>query len=128
MQRILVVDDSARMRGGAREIVEPEGFEVVAEARDGDEALDLFEALRPDLVLLDLLMPRRSGLETVGPIRRIDPGTGLLVCAGLGQESLAVEALVRGADDFVYKPFHPERLLAMLRRVAPKRLVPARPS
>ena len=128
MDRILVVDDSTLMRRAIREIVEPEGFAVVAEARDGVEAVELFDALRPGLVLVDLLMPRRSGVETVAEIRRLDTEAGVLVAAGLGQEELAAAAVVEGADDFVRKPFHPRRLLRALERARPKQLIPARPS
>ena len=128
MERILVVDDSARMRRTVREIVEPEAYEVVAEAADGDEAVELFVALRPDLVLLDLLLPRRSGIETLRDMRRIDARAAVVVCAGLGQERLAAQALVIGALTSVSKPFHPRGLLAALRRVELKRLTPARPS
>jgi two-component system chemotaxis response regulator CheY len=106
--------------------VEPEEFEVVGEARDGVEAVRQFEVLRPDLVLLDLVMPRRSGIEALKRIRRIDPGACVVVCAALGQEPLAVEAALAGAADSVVKPFHPHQLVSTLRRVLRKRLVPAR--
>ena len=69
MERILVVDDSALMRQAVREIVEPEEFDVVAEACDGVEAVEMFDALRPNFVLLDLLLPRKPGIEVLRAIR-----------------------------------------------------------
>lgn len=125
MQRILIADDSDTMRETIREIIEAERFEIVGEARDGDEALALFEVLRPDFVLLDLLMPRRSGLEVLAEIRRVDSDVAVVVCSGLGQEKLAAEAVVNGANDFVVKPFHPFRLLATLWKIQRKKLVPS---
>ncbi|MDJ0852139.1 MAG: response regulator [Myxococcota bacterium] len=128
MERILVVDHSARMQEAIREILEPEGFRVVGEAGDGCEAIPQFEALRPDFVLLDLLIPGRPGLEVLQAIRSLDGEIPVVVSADLGRETLAAEAIVSGANDFVLKPFHPFRLLATLWRVQRKRLVPARPS
>jgi two-component system chemotaxis response regulator CheY len=125
MQRVLVVDDSALMRETIREIVEAEDFEVVGEARNGTEGLELFEMLRPDVVLLDLLLPQRSGLEVLEAIRRVDTDVAVVVCSGLGQESLTAEAVVSGANDFVVKPFHPFRLLTTLWKVGRKKLTRA---
>ena len=124
-KRILIADDSDHLRRVVREILEPEGFEVVGEARDGREALRLFETLRPDMVLLDLVMPGACGLSALREIRRRCSSTPIVVCSGLGQERLAAEAVVSGANDFVVKPFHPFGLLATLWRNQPKRLVPA---
>ena len=124
MRRILVADDAAHVRELAREILEPEGFELF-EARDGEEAVAVFELSRPDLVLLDLVMPVRSGLEVLGAIRDCDDAVPVVVLSGLGQEILAAEAVVSGASDCLTKPLHPIRLLTTLRRCQRKRLTPA---
>ncbi len=128
MERILVIDDSARMRETIRETVEAENFQVVGEVEDGREAIRRFEALRPDAVLLDLQLAQRPGLEVLRELRRLDGEVPVVVTAALGRQTLAAEAIVGGANDFVLKPFHPFRLLATLWRVQRKRLVPARPS
>ncbi len=125
MLRILVVDDASLMRETVREIVGADDFDIVAEARDGAEAVRKFDALRPDVVLLDLLLPKLSGTETLEAILLLDPGACVVVCSALGQEPLAADALARGARDVVVKPFHPEGLLSTLERLARKRLVPA---
>ena len=116
MQRIMVADDSGLMRRIIREIVEPEDYRVVAEARDGREALRGFLLLRPDVVLLDLVMPRLSGIGALREIRRVDPGACVVMCSGFGQDSLAAEALTWGARDIVWKPFRPLELLEALQR------------
>lgn len=128
--RILIADDAPHQRRLVRELLESEGFDVVGEAADGREAVRLFDSLRPDLVLLDLVMPNAGGLDALKEIRRRCGDTTVVVCSGLGQEQLAAEAVVNGAADFVVKPFHPFRLLATLWRCQRQRkaLAPARPS
>jgi two-component system chemotaxis response regulator CheY len=121
-KRILIADDAAHQRKAVREILEGEGFEVVGEASDGRQAVGLFESLRPDMVLLDLVMPGSSGLTALREIRLRCEDTPVVVCSGFGQERLAAEAVVSGANDFVVKPFHPFRLLATVWRNQPKRL------
>ena len=124
-KRILIADDAEHQRQAVREILESEGFEVVGEAADGHEALRLFESLRPDMVLLDLVMPHACGLQALRSIRRLCSRTPVVVCSGFGQERLAAEAVMSGANDFVVKPFHPFGLLATLWRNQPKKLTRA---
>jgi two-component system chemotaxis response regulator CheY len=124
-KRILIADDAEHQRRAVRDILEAEAFEVVGEATNGREAVELFDTLRPDMVLLDLVMPEACGLSALRAIRRRCSDTPVVVCSGLGQERLAAEAVVSGANDFVVKPFHPFRLLATIWRNQPKRLAPA---
>jgi two-component system chemotaxis response regulator CheY len=123
-KRILIADDAEHQRHAVREILESEEFEVVGEATNGREAVELFASLRPDMVLLDLVMPEACGLSALREIRRLCNETPVVVCSGFGQERLAAEAVVSGANDFVVKPFHPFHLLATLWRNQPKRFVP----
>jgi len=118
--RVLVADDASFMREMIREIIEPEGFEVVGQASDGVEAVEAFERLRPDLVTMDIVMPRRSGIDAVQEIRSIDPTARVVMCSALGQETLVMEALAAGATDFVVKPFRPDAVLSTLRKVLEK--------
>ncbi len=120
--RVLVADDASFMREMIREIIEPEGFEVVGQASDGVEAVEAFERLRPDLVTMDIVMPRRSGIDAVQEIRAIDPTARVVMCSALGQETLVMEALAAGAADFVVKPFRPDSVLSTLRKVLEKDL------
>ena len=119
-QRILIVDDAAFMREMLRDILTEEGYEIVAEAADGDEAISAYNDHHPDLVMLDIVMPRKSGLEALREIVTSDPSANVVMCSALGQESLVMEALDAGAKDFVVKPFKPERALEVMRKVLSK--------
>jgi two-component system chemotaxis response regulator CheY len=120
MARVLVADDASFMRQMIREIVEAEGFEVVGEASDGVEAVEKFKELQPDLVTMDIVMPRRSGIDAVRKIVKLDAGARVVMCSALGQESLVAEALQAGASDFIVKPFKPDSVLETLRKVMEK--------
>jgi two-component system chemotaxis response regulator CheY len=115
--RVLIADDARFMREMERKLLEPAGFEIVGEAADGFEAAELYRARRPDLVLLDLLMPRCCGVEAVRAIRRADARARIVMCSAPGQEALLMEALEAGALDFVVKPLRPECLLSALARL-----------
>lgn len=119
--RTLVADDASFMREMIREILEPEGFEVVAEAGDGVEAVEMFKEHQPDIVTMDIVMPKKSGIEAVKGIVTLDPGARIVMCSALGQEALVMEALRAGAKDFIVKPFKPDVVVATLRKVLEKR-------
>jgi len=120
MARILVADDASFMRQMIREIVEAEGHEVVAEASDGVEAIDMFRAHHPELVTMDIVMPRRSGIDAVKGILELDSGANIVMCSALGQETLVTEALQAGAKDFIVKPFKPDSVIKTIRKVLEK--------
>ena len=120
MARILVADDASFMRQMIKEIVESEGHEVVAEASDGVEAIDKYKAFHPDVVTMDIVMPRRSGIDAVKGILEIDGTARVVMCSALGQETLVTEALQAGAKDFIVKPFKPDAVLKTLAKVLEK--------
>ena len=120
MARVLVADDASFMRQMIREIVEAEGHEVVGEASDGDEAVTEFKRLHPDVVTMDIVMPRRSGIDAVKGIVALDPKARIVMCSALGQETLVQEALQAGAMDFIVKPFKPDAVVATLGKVLEK--------
>jgi len=120
MARILVADDASFMRQMIREIVESEGHEVVAEASDGVEAIDQYRTHQPDVVTMDIVMPRRSGIDAVKGILELDAGACVVMCSALGQESLVTEALQAGAKDFIVKPFKPDAVIQTLGKVLEK--------
>jgi two-component system chemotaxis response regulator CheY len=120
MARILVADDASFMRQMIREIVESEGHEVVAEASDGIEAIDQFKNHHPDIVTMDIVMPRRSGIDAVKAILEFDPTARVVMCSALGQETLVTEALQAGAHDFIVKPFKPDSVINTLKKVLEK--------
>ncbi len=120
MARIMVADDASFMRQMIREIVEGEGYEVVGEAADGDEAVETYKQVQPDLVMMDIVMPRRSGIDSVKAILKLDPKGRVVMCSALGQETLVAEAMDAGALDFIVKPFKPESVLATVKKVIEK--------
>ncbi len=120
MSRVLVADDARFMRELIREIIEPEGYEVVGEATDGQEAVELFQKLQPELVTMDVVMPKRSGIDAVKEILGLDPTACVVMVSALGQEALVMEALQAGARDYIVKPFKPDNVLGTLRKVAEK--------
>ena len=119
--RTLIADDASFMREMIREIIEPEGFEVVAEAADGMDAVEMFKQNQPDIVTMDIVMPKKSGIEAVKNIVEIDPSAQIVMCSALGQEALVMEALKAGAKDFIVKPFKPDAVLSTLRKVLEKK-------
>lgn len=118
--RILVADDARFMRQLIREIIEPEGFEVVGEAADGRAVVEEFTRLQPDVVTMDIVMPKRSGIDAVKEILALDPTAKVVMVSALGQEALVMEALQAGAADYVVKPFKPDAVVATLRKVIEK--------
>jgi len=120
MARVLIADDASFMRQMIREIIEPEGHEVVGEATNGIEAVDLFNELSPDLVTMDIVMPKRSGIDAVQAIIAEHPTACIVMCSALGQETLVMEALQAGARDFIVKPFKPDSVISTIANLIEK--------
>jgi two-component system chemotaxis response regulator CheY len=119
-KRVLITDDAAFMREMLREILTDGGYEVVAEAADGDETLALFREHRPDVITLDIVMPGKSGLDVLREITALDPSACIVMCSALGQEALVMEALEAGAKEYIIKPFKPDQVLGALNEALQK--------
>ena len=119
--RVLVADDARFMRQLIRDIIEAEGFEVVGEAEDGRAVIEAFKKQQPDVVTMDVVMPKCSGIEAVKEILALDPSAKIVMVSALGQEQLVTEALEAGALDYIVKPFKPDAVLDTLRKVVEKR-------
>lgn len=116
---VLIVDDHGLVREGLRTLLEAEeGVHVVGEARRADEALALAAKLRPTVVVLDIGLPDRGGLEIVGEIRDASPASRILMCSGLAEGSMLVAAAAAGADGFVAKESPNAEIVDAVRRVA----------
>lgn len=116
-KRVLIVDDAAFMRSMVREMFVAGGYEVVGEATHGAEAVERYEALKPDLTTMDIVMPYKNGVEATREIVRAHPQAVVVICSALGQEALVLEALEAGAADFIVKPFQSAELLGVVRKV-----------
>ena len=114
--RILVVEDDPAVRLSLRLAGQKEGFEV-AEAASGPEALDELARQRPDLVLLDLMLPGPSGFEVCRSVHQRDPSLPVIILTARGDEVDKVVGLELGADDYITKPFSPRELIARIRAV-----------
>ncbi|WP_132059496.1 chemotaxis protein CheY [Halorussus amylolyticus] len=101
---VLIVDDSDFMRNLLREILEEE-FEIAGEAENGVEAVELYEKNAPDLVMMDIVMPIRDGIEATTEIKDADPGANIIMCTSIGQEEKMKAAIKAGADGYITKPF-----------------------
>jgi len=112
---VLVVDDEPIVREILERYLSREGFAVTT-AADGQAALDAFEAARPDLIVLDLMLPRVDGLEVFRRIRERN-GTPVIMLTARGEEVDRVVGLDLGADDYVAKPFSPREIVARVRAV-----------
>ncbi len=110
-KRVLIVDDSAYLRLMIKKVLSQAGYEVVGEASDGEQAIQLYKELKPDLVTMDVVMPRKNGLEALQEIFTIDPNACVVIITALGHEPLIKRAIRLGAKNFVIKPFKPNELI-----------------
>ena len=111
MARVLVVDDAAFMRKMLGDVLAKAGHEVVGEGSNGNEAVEQFTSLKPDIMTLDITMPEKDGLVALREILALDATAKIVMCSALGQETKVLEAIKAGAKDFVVKPFQPDRVL-----------------
>jgi two-component system chemotaxis response regulator CheY len=117
MKRLLVVDDALFMRKMICGVAAEAGWEVAGEAGDGAEAVRLYQALRPDLVTMDLVMPVMGGLEALRQIRAVDPEAKVVVVTALDQKQALMDSIRDGAVDFIVKPFERQRVLNLLAKM-----------
>jgi two-component system, chemotaxis family, chemotaxis protein CheY len=116
-KRVLIVDDALFMRTMLSDIFVEAGWEVVAEAESGEQAIEDYNNFKPDIVTMDVVMPEMSGIDALQKILKIDPEARIVVCSALGQKHLIIDAIQAGAKDFIVKPFKKEQVLEVVERV-----------
>jgi two-component system chemotaxis response regulator CheY len=116
--KVMIVDDTLFMRHLLRGICEEEGWTVVGEAGNGEEAVQKYRECLPDVTTMDIVMPLKSGIEALSEIVAFDRKAKVLMCTALGQESLVEEAKKAGARGYILKPFDPQRVKEIIRKVA----------
>jgi len=121
-QRILIVEDDPSIRLGLQRSLGFEGFTIDV-ARDGEEAITKAFDKKPDLILLDLMLPKLNGFEVCKTVRRYDPKIPILILSAKGDEGDKVLGLELGADDYVTKPFSIRELVARVKAVLRRRKV-----
>jgi len=120
MAAVLIVDDTLFMRASIRQMLEANGHSVAGEAANGVEAIEKFEKVKPDVILMDITMPDMNGLEALRRIKEIDPGARVVMCTAVGQQAMVAKAVELGAQQFIVKPFQAERLMAAIDTVYKK--------
>ena len=115
---VLLCDDALFMRTILRGIVEGAGYEVIGEADNGRAAVEMYITLRPDIVLMDMVMPGLSGVDAVREICALDATARIVMCTAMGQQQIVWDALAAGARGFITKPFTTARVLEALVEVA----------
>ena len=118
MSRILIVDDSRTSRKILRSILEDAGHEIVGEAMDGQDGINKYKDLRPDIVTLDITMPVMDGLEALKTIKAEDQNAKIIMVTAAGQQNKMIEAIKHGASEFVTKPFEPDEIIKMVTKLA----------
>lgn len=117
MRTVLVVDDAKFMRYVIRRMLTRHGYEIIGEAENGEDAVEKYQALRPDLVTLDITMPKMDGLTALKKIREIDDNACVIMLTSMGQEVYVRDAIEAGARGFVVKPFNEKVVLSALDKI-----------
>jgi two-component system chemotaxis response regulator CheY len=104
-KRVLIVDDALIIRRRIRDIAEEAGWQVAAEAKDGEEAVALYQQEKPDLVTLDIVMPNLDGVAALRRIVEEDPQARVVMVSAVNQKEKLAECIQAGAMDFIVKPF-----------------------
>ncbi|NLY90596.1 MAG: response regulator [Firmicutes bacterium] len=111
-RRILLVDDAIVIRLMLTKILTSAGYIIAGEAGDGLEAVEKYKKLKPDLVTMDITMPKMSGIDAVRAIKAYDPEARIVICSAMGQQSMVIEAINAGASTYITKPFNRGKVLA----------------
>lgn len=115
---IMVVDDSPFASKQIKDIVEDNGYEVIGYAKDGEEAIELYKELKPDIVILDIIMPGLNGLETAEILKKQDPAVKTLMLSSLCDAGTMEEVKSIGVKHLIPKPLEADVLLASLELVS----------
>ncbi len=114
---VLIVDDAAFMRMMIKSILNEGGYEILGEAENGKQAVELYQELEPDLVTMDITMPELDGIKAVKKILEINSEAKIIMCSAMGQQAMVIDAIQAGARDFVVKPFKSDRVLDAVGKV-----------
>lgn len=115
-KKILLVDDAAIMRTLIKGALTKNGYTNIVEAADGAAACEVYAVEKPDLVLMDITMPNKTGIDALKDIKASDPAAKVIMCSAMGQELIVVDAIRLGALDFIVKPFKADRVLQTVKK------------
>ena len=110
-KNILICDDAAFMRMMIKDILTKNGYNIAGEAENGAKAVEKYNELKPDLVLMDITMPEMDGIQALKKIKETDPNASVIMCSAMGQQAMVIESIQSGAKDFIVKPLQADRVL-----------------
>ncbi len=116
-KNILICDDAAFMRMMIKDILTNNGYNIAGEAENGAKAVEKYNELKPDLVLMDITMPEMDGIEALKKIKAGDPNAMVIMCSAMGQQAMVIESIQSGAKDFIVKPFQADRVIEAVKKV-----------
>jgi two-component system chemotaxis response regulator CheY len=116
-KKVLIVDDAAFMRMMLKDILQKNDFEIIGEAENGKVGVAAYQKFKPDIVTMDITMPEMNGIDAVKAIKALDPAAKIVMVSAMGQQPMVIEAIQAGANDFIVKPFQPERVVEALTKV-----------
>ncbi|WP_024864950.1 response regulator [Butyrivibrio sp. FCS014] len=118
MQRkVLIADDTALMRELIRGALPAEEYTIVGEAKSGVDAVEMYKSTNPDVMILDINMPKMNGIDALNEIMKIDPKAKVIMCSDQKYDSMIMMALKKGAKDFVIKPFTSYDILLAVKKL-----------
>ncbi len=115
-KKILLVDDAAFMRMLIKDALAKNGYTDIVEAGDGEAACEVYAAEKPDLVIMDITMPKKMGIDALKDIKESDPAAKVIMCSAMGQDLIVSDAIKLGALDFVVKPFRADRIVRAVKK------------
>ena len=115
-KNILICDDAAFMRMMIKDILTKNGYTVAGEAENGLKAVEKYNEVKPDLVLMDITMPEMDGIQALKKIKESDPSAVVVMCSAMGQQAMVIESIQAGAKDFIVKPFQADRVLEAVKK------------
>lgn len=113
---VLIADDSLFMRSYLKRIIVEENYKVISEASNGEEVVLQYKKFLPDIVFMDITMPKVNGINALIEIKKFDPNAKVIMCSSLGQKSYIIDAIRNGATDFIVKPYF-NNLVNILRNI-----------
>ena len=116
-KNILICDDAAFMRMMIKDILTKNGYNIAGEAENGAKAVEKYNELKPDLVLMDITMPEMDGIQALKKIKETDPNASVIMSSAMGQQAMVIESIQSGAKDFIVKPFQADRVLEAVQKV-----------
>lgn len=116
--KLIIVDDAPFIREVVRHLVADSEIELVGEAKDGQEAVSLAKSTQPDVILMDIVMPVKSGIDATREILEFNPKIKIIACSTLDQPTMVEKALEAGCCQYVVKPFKSKELISVIRQAA----------